>query len=132
MTRTVDTRFFIRHFTANTEELKVRTRKKLRELQTESAIVPTIVIHELYKHQYQVQGRETAEIRIRILVKSGFDIINLDVEIAKRAGELRCRYGELPTADAIIAATSIQTKSFRITTDDPHLQRIKEIKTEWM
>lgn len=104
----------------------------MHELQRESATVPTIVIHELYKHQYQTLGKETAETRANIIIKSGFSVIPLDVSIAKKAGELRCLYAGLPTADAIIAGTAIMVKSFRVVTDDPHLQAIKEIKTEWL
>ncbi|MGI0081329.1 MAG: PIN domain-containing protein [Nitrososphaerales archaeon] len=132
MIRTVDTRFLIRHFTADTDDLKRRTREKIRELQSESAIVPTIVIHELYRHQYQLLGRETADVRFRLIVNSGFRVVDLDTGIARDAAELRCKYPRTPTADAIIAATAIRFKSFRVLTDDPHFQSIKEIKTEWV
>lgn len=104
----------------------------MRDLQRESAIVPTIVIHELYKQQLQSLGRETAEVRTNIILHAGFNIVNLDVPIAKKAGELRCLYSDLPTADAIIVGTAIAAKSFKVVSDDPHLQAIREIKTEWL
>ena len=132
MTRTIDTRFFIRHFTANTDEVRNKTRQKIRELEKESALLPTVVIHELYKYVYQHLGRETADLRLRSIVNSGFSTVNLDVEIAKRSAELRCKHSDLPTSDAIIAATSILMKSFRVVTDDPHFSVIKEIKVEWL
>ena len=106
--------------------------EKMAELKKESAIVPTIALHELHKHHYQTLGRETAETRTNIIIKSGFNIADLDVHVAKKAAELRCKYAEVPTADAVIAGTAILTKSFRVVTDDPHFQRIKEIKTEWL
>lgn len=130
--RTVDTRFFVQHFTADTESLKDKTRALMRELEDESAYLPTIVIHELYKEQFETLGRDTAETRLNIITQSSFEIVELDVEIAKEAARLRCRHSTLPTADSIIAATSITSKSFRVITDDPHFKAIKEIKTEWV
>ena len=103
----------------------------MRELQDESAFLPTIVIHELYKEQYETLGKETAETRVNIIMGSSLEIKNLDVEIAKEAARLRCRHSSLPTADAIIAATAIVTGSNRVITDDPHFKAIKQIKTEW-
>ncbi len=132
MTRTTDTRFFIRHFTADTEDLKSKSRKMMHELQAELAIVPTMVVHELYKHQCETLGKETAETRTNIITRSNFDLVDLDVGIAKQAGQLRCQYSKLPTADAIIAATAVMKRSFRVVTDDPHFQIIKEIRTEWL
>ena len=130
--RTIDTRFFIQHFTAHTEDLKSKTRALMHELQKESAYLPTIVIHELYKDQFETLGKDTAETRLNIITQSSFEIMNLDVEIAKQAAMLRCRHSTLPTADAIIAATAITTHSLRVITDDPHFKAIKQIKTEWL
>jgi predicted nucleic acid-binding protein len=130
--RTIDTRFFIRHFTADSEEIKTRTRKKLSELEKESAILPTMVIHELYKNMCETLGRETAKTRTSILMNSNFRIVDLDTSIARKAGLLRCQNSKLPTADGIIAATAIMAKSFRVVTDDPHFETINEIKTEWL
>lgn len=103
----------------------------MRELQRESAILPTIVIHELYKEQFQTLGRDTAETRINIIMQS-FDVVNLDSSIAKEAARLRCKYTALPTADAIIAATALTTSLPRLVTDDRHFQEMKEIRTEWI
>ena len=89
---------------------------------------PTIVIHELYKEQFETLGKDTAETRLNIILRSYFEITNLDVEIAKEAAWLRCRHSILPTADAIIATTAITTGSRRVVTDDPHFKAIKEIK----
>ena len=100
----------------------------MRELEDETAFLPTIVIHELYKEQFETPGKDTAETRLNIILHSSFEIANLDVEIAKEAARLRCRYSTLPTADSIIAATAIATKSHRVVTDDPPLQSDKRDK----
>lgn len=132
MTRTVDTRFFLRHFTADTPDLKAKTSRKMRELQGEQAAMPTIVIHELHRYQYQSLGRDIAETRTNLIVRSGFHVVNPDVAIAKKAGELRSVYAQLPTADAIIAATALVSRSSKVVRDDPHFRAIKEIRTEWV
>ena len=118
MGRTVDTRFFLTIFLADNDELKQKVKVKIAELRRESAIVPTIVIHEVYKFIYQKIGREAADIEVKAIESSGFKIINLDVNIAKTAAILRCRYHNLPTADAVIAATSIEQKSSVVVSDD--------------
>lgn len=132
MVRTVDTRFFLTHFLANSDPLKQKVKSKMAELRSESAIVPTIVIHEVYKFEYQKLGKDTADIDIRSIEKAGFRIVELNVSIAKIAGVLRCRYHGLPTADSIIAATAIEHKSFLVISDDAHFSSIKEIKAEWV
>jgi predicted nucleic acid-binding protein len=130
--RTIDTRFFLTHFTADTIELKSQTRKKMHELEAESAILPTIVLHELYKIQCETVGKDTAEIRTNLILNSNFTVVDFGVEISRVAGRVRCQIPKLPTADGIIAATAITTKSLRVVTDDPHFDLVKEIKTEWL
>ena len=130
--RTIDTRFFIHHFTANTESLKEKSRSLMRELEKESAFLPTIVIHELYKEQFETLGRDAAETRLNIIERSAFEILAIDTQIAKEAARLRCKHQNLPTADAVIAASAITTRSFRVVSDDPHFRGIKELRVEWV
>lgn len=129
---TVDTRFFLTHFLAISEEMKNRTRNKMIELQREGAIVPTMVIHEVYKFECENVGKDVAELRVGTILKSGFTIMELSSQIAIVSGRLRCKYHNIPTADSIIAATATETKSGRVLSDDPHFTKIMEIKTEWI
>jgi len=131
MPPTLDTRFFLTHFLADTEDLRKRTSKKMSELQRAMAIVPTIVLHEVYKFQFENIGMDEAELRLDTIMKSGFTLVDLDPKIAVTSARLRCRHKELPTADAIVAATAIETKSGRVVSDDPHFREIKTIKNEW-
>ena len=132
MARTVDTRFFLTHFLTDDGEIKKKTIAKLYELRKESAFVPTIVLHEVYKFEFQKFGKDSAETLTRSIETSGLKIEALTPEIAKRAAVLRCKYANLPTADAIIAATAIERKSNRVCSDDEHFALMKEIKTEWL
>ncbi len=129
---TVDTRFFLTHFLASSEEMRSRTGAKMKELQREGALVPTIVIHEVYKFECENVGKDVAELRVAAILKADLRIIELSTEIAITSGRLRCRYRNLPTADSIIAATATETKSGRVLSDDPHFAKIREIKTDWI
>lgn len=132
MPRTVDTRFFLTHFLAETDELKERTRKKMVELQSEMAMVPTIVLHEVYKYIHDKLGKDVARLRVDSITTSRLRIVDLTTGIALTSANLRCRYRDLPTADSIVAGTSIETKSKRVVSDDPHFQKIAEIHNEWL
>lgn len=132
MPRTIDTRFFLTHYLAHTDQLKSRTSRKMVELQREIAIVPTIVLHEIYKFMYENVGKEVAELRVDSIIASRFRIVELTTRIAVTSANLRCRYRGLPTADSIVGATSIETRSRRVLSDDPHFKEIREIRSEWI
>ena len=129
---TVDTRFFLTHYLADSDQLKLKTSRKMVELQREVAIVPTIVLHEIYKFTYENLGRDVAQLRVDSILTSPFRIVDLTSTIAVISAHLRCQHKRLPTADSIVVATSIETKSRRVLSDDPHFKEIREIKSEWI
>ncbi len=131
MPSVIDTRFFITHFLAATEDLKIKIKNKMAELERQRGLVPTIVLHETYKLIMDKLGKDVADLLVRSILKSNFTIIDLTSDIAILSAQLRNKYHGLPTADTIIAATAITSKSGRVLSDDPHYKRIKEIKTEW-
>ena len=130
----IDTRFLVTHFIAPDEETKKWTKTTLETLQRESnlGIVPSIVIHEFYKFEMQTLGVDVANIRINIILKSKLAVSDLDSNIAVEAARLRCKYADLPTADAIIAATAIKSSASFVLTDDKHIKQIKDTKTKWI
>jgi predicted nucleic acid-binding protein len=134
MKAVLDTRFFITSFASQDPQFNKWAKTTLNTLlaKTNTGIVPTIVIHELYKIQLQRLGKEVAELRLNTVLKSGLNIADLDSTIGIEAAKLRCRYAELPTADAIIAATAIKTGADYVLTDDDHIKQIKETKTKWL
>ncbi len=129
---TIDTRFFLAHFLAETDNLREKTKRKTTELQRKNAIVPTIVVHEVYKFEHDNSGAEVANLRINSILKSTFNIIDLTTRIAILAAKLRSRYRGLPTADSIIAATALEMRSRRIVSDDPHFSKIEQLTSEWI
>ena len=134
MKAVIDTRFFVVHFLAENEETKGKTRKVLESLQKEAnlGVVPTVVVHEFYKFEMENFGRDVADMRMNVILKSELNTFDLDPSTAIEAARLRCRYSDLPMADAIIAATAIGTSSDFVLTDDRHFKQIKEVKTRWI
>ena len=132
MPRTIDTRFFLTHFLADTDQLKNKTSRKMVELQRESAVVPTIVIHEIYKLILDKLGKDVAQLRVNQILASSFKIVELTTQIALTSATLRHEYKALATTDSIIAATCMETKSKRVLSDDPHFREIREIRCEWL
>jgi len=129
---TVDTRFFLTHFLGETETTREKTRHKITELQRQNAIVPTIVIHEVYKFECENVGADAADLRIDSILKSTFRVVDLTVPIAITAARLRTRQRGLPTADSIIAATALELKSKQVISDDPHFSKIEGIRIDWI
>jgi predicted nucleic acid-binding protein len=134
MKAAIDTRFFIAHFLAQDETTKKWTGTTLRNLQTGAhvGVVPSIVIHEFYKFMLENYGKDVADLRVNSILTSELKMVNLDSAIGIEAAKLRCKYAELPTADAIIAATAIAASSECVLTDDKHIKQVKETKTRWI
>jgi predicted nucleic acid-binding protein len=134
MKAVVDTRFLVTHFLAQDELTKKQTRNLLEQLQNGAnpGVVPSIVIHEFYKFVLENFGKDTAEIRVNSILSSRLQIVDLDCDIGIEAAKLRCKYAELPTADAVIAATAIKTSCECVLTDDKHIRQIRETKTRWL
>ena len=134
MKAVMDTRFLVAHFLAEDELSRKQTRNVLEQLQSGQnlGIVPSIVIHEFYKFLLENYGKDIADIRTTTVLSSKLQTVDLDPVIGIEAAKLRCKYAELPTADAIIAATAILMGCDYVLTDDRHIKQIKETKTKWL
>ena len=134
MKAVMDTRFLLLLFLASDDHTKKWTKTTLENLQQERnvGIVPSIAIHEFYKFVLEKWRKDVADLRVNFLLQSKLCVFNLDSAIAIEAAKLRCKYAELPTADAIIAATAIKTSADFVLTDDKHIKQIKETKTRWL
>jgi predicted nucleic acid-binding protein len=134
MKAVIDTRFFMNSLENKDEQFEKWAKATLQTLQTKAnvGIIPSIVIHEFYKLQIEDSGKDIAELRTSSILKLDLEIADLGVSIAIEAAKLRCKYAELPTADAIIAATAISLGCDYVLTDDRHIRQIKETKTKWI
>lgn len=132
MKEVVDTRFLMEHFYSTSTETKRRTSKKLRELiKSKTGLLPTIVICETVHVTCEKRGREDAETRYLSLIRSGLQLQDLNQNIAKEAGLLKCKHRHIPIGDCIIAATAITNRA-KVLSDDTHFDAIKEIKRTWI
>jgi len=91
--------------------------------------ISAITIYEIYKLTLQTDGKDVADLRVRLLEK-GFKVVNVDPRVAKEAAMIWHKY-RLPMADAIIVATGIVSKA-ECVTNDPHFTSISEITTCWI
>jgi predicted nucleic acid-binding protein len=121
-----DTRFFSALYYSKDERLLQRIREEKRR---QEKFISTVVIHEVYRLSLQREGRETAMLRIALL-KQDFKVIPVTAEIAEISAELRQKH-QLSMGDSMIAATASSLKALCVS-DDPHFNRIKEIKTTWI
>jgi predicted nucleic acid-binding protein len=121
-----DTRFFSTLYYSKDERLlqKIREEKRRQE-----KFISTVVIHEVYRLTLAREGRETAMLRVALL-KQDFKLVPVTAEIAQISAELRQKY-QLSMGDSMIAATASSLKAVCVS-DDPHFQRVKEIKTAWI
>jgi predicted nucleic acid-binding protein len=128
----VDSPFLVEHFYSTEAETKRTTSKKLRELiQRKQGLLPTIVIGETVRIVCEKVGKEEAETCYLSLIRSGLRIQDLDRDIAKQAGLLKCQHRNIPMGDCIIASTAIINQA-RVLSDDPHFDLIKEVKHSWI
>jgi len=76
-------------------------------------------------------GLETVQHRINSAEVAGIGFIPPSEAIASLAGEISLKDKTLPIADAIIAATALNTTQGRAYTDDPHFEKIPGIHVLW-
>jgi len=128
MTRTTyDTGFFVEHYYSGDTSV---TRSTTREIRRErDKAVSSIVVHEVYRLTLQKEGRKVAQLRAGLVGKD-FEVIPVDEALAVTSAEIRQEYA-VPMADSIIAATAVSLRAGCVT-DDPHIQRIRGIKTRWI
>jgi len=124
---TYDTRFFVEHYYSENAEVTGSTTTEIRKQKEKS--VSSIVVHELYRLTLQKEGRQVAALRAELLSKD-FKVVPVDGQLAIASAELRQKYGT-PMADSIIAATAISLRSVCVT-DDPHIMKIREVRTRWI
>jgi predicted nucleic acid-binding protein len=88
-----------------------------------------LTIHETYLLSLRKEGRETARMRLQVILDL-FRALDVNTDIAVAAAELRHKH-KIPMADGVIAATCRSSGSTCVT-DDPHSHELKEIKTVWI
>lgn len=121
-----DTRFFVEYFYSDDVDLRRKLKEDLRKAGIR--IVSTLTVHEIYRIILEKEGREVANLRAETIHRD-FNIADVDYRTAIRSAELRSRY-RIPMADSVVAATA-QIHGCCLVSDDPHFQRIEDLRTKW-
>jgi len=122
-----DTRFFVGYFYSDDERVLSRLKEDLRA--TRERVVSAVTIHEIYKIVLEREGREVAKHRGET-IRRDFEVVGMDYELAIESAEIRREY-RIPLADSVIIATA-QRWGCPVVSDDPHFQKVKEVKTRWI
>lgn len=122
-----DTRFFIEHYYSASEDVQRTT--KLELTGNKNKLVSAISIHEIYRLTLDKEGRETAKLRVSLIMKD-FDVVDVNAAIAVKAAEIR-HNRSIPMADSLIAATCVVLNCICVS-DDPHFEGIKGLSTRWI
>ena len=132
MKEILDSRFLLTHYGAKEEEIRSRTRTKLAALRKERrGVLPSVVIAEVVNAICQEAGRAEALAKLRSLEHAGLEVVQLDPELAREAGFLKCMHRDLPMADCVIAATALRLGG-RVLSNDPHFSKVRGLRTTWI
>src|SRR2546425_3096887 len=124
---TYDTRFFVEHYYSGDATVTESTAREIRREKDKA--ISSVVVHEVYRLTLQKDGRQTARLRAGLMRKD-FKVLSVHDQLAITSAEMRQEY-RIPMADSIIAATASTLRAVCVT-DDPHIQKIRDIKTRWI
>jgi predicted nucleic acid-binding protein len=93
-----------------------------------SAVGSTLILTEVLSQPLRMAKLELVKDYENIIQNSaGFTLIPIDDQIARKAAELRAKYG-LKTPDALHVATALETHCQAFLTNDMGLKRITELQ----
>ena len=110
----------------------VRVKKLVEEIsQGVKVYTASTNLAELYYKVEEKLGRQSALTWFyRVARARELEVVSVDLELARIAGELKARYrGAISLADAIAAALAYREKA-RLTTTDRDLKVVKEVAVE--
>lgn len=90
-----------------------------------TGLVSVVTLTELIKIG-GTKHKEKMHNNLNSLINSNLIFVDINHNIAMRAGELRLKY-EIPTIDSLIAATGIVENVKHILTDDSHFNPLKNL-----
>jgi len=86
--------------------------------------IPSVVVMEIWSGASMTDKKKEKNIEKRLLP---FEIIDINVDIAKKAGVIRRNYG-VSGIDALIAATAVIHDAELVTLNTKHFVGIREVK----
>ncbi len=125
----LDTRFFITHTFPATDQDRIAINKFVAKIASEDLHASSVSIVEYMKVAGTAIGRDAAKTRMKIWIKNGLGIVQLDEELAFEAGELATSHRSTSLGDLIIGSAAKKLGA-RVVTDDLDYQNLG-LKTLW-
>ncbi len=108
-----------------------RVTERLRQHAPQDFGMPAIVAHELFYGAYRSQRREQNLARVQALQ---FEVLDLDLEDARRAGEIRALLSEAGTPigpyDVLIAGQALARSLTLISRNTREFKRVESLRVE--
>jgi predicted nucleic acid-binding protein len=130
MTSVADTRLLLTLQFPYDDKAGERARAFFQKELTRGVILPSIVLAEFIKIAGTRIGIQAAVSIVNNLKERGMKVKPIDEETALEAGKLLVKHGNLPFADALIAAFASRKIAEYVLSDDPHFQ-VLGCKTRW-
>ena len=107
-----------------------KTRLIFEEALSENAdlVTSTITCTEYLVYPYRTGNQEKVEAFFDFMQDCGVPLVEIDIEIAKKAAEIRAEYKSFKAMDALQLATAICTNCDLFLTNDSQLKQFKEIR----
>jgi len=119
----LDTWFFVKLSESDPKAIKL-----IKETKKNSFVIPSVTILELTRTAIRKGKLSDLEDLVSSLIRGkNMEIIDCNVEIAKKAGEMSASYN-IPSIDAIIASTSIIHNCHKLLSDDSHFNKLHKNK----
>jgi predicted nucleic acid-binding protein len=119
----LDTWFFIKLSESDPKALKL-----IKETKKNSFIIPSVTILELTRSAIRKGKLKDLNDLISSLMKGkNIEIIDCDVKIAKKAGEMSASYN-IPSIDSIVASTAIIHNCNKLLSEDSHFNKLHKNK----
>ena len=91
-------------------------------------VVPVVTVLEIIRKLIQKSNLKASDEFIFLIDHTeNISVIDVDLDLAKKAGKLSASYG-IPSIDAIIAQTCISEKCVKVLTDDRHFDSLHKKK----
>lgn len=98
-------------------------------LQHEKAMVTSVITcTEYLTYPYRINNTDKVNVFFEFLTDCDISIYSIDIEIAKKAAQIRAEYKDFKTMDCLQLATACVQNCDLFLTNDKQLRQFKEIK----
>lgn len=120
------------------EHFGEKTRQILEEiLSDEGEVISSVITETEYLvYPYRTGNQEKVEAFFEFVDECGIDLYEIDVDIAKKAAQIRAEYKDFKAMDSLQLAVAVCSGCDTFLTNDKRLRQFRELKCitveEWM